>query len=88
MRITSLLIAGAAALAIGIAPTASAAPTPVQSCGSVGARTECQSPGNVEITDTPPPVAFAPYGGYGLALGGTGVPYPVWGSGLRGGGHR
>jgi hypothetical protein len=84
MHITSILIAGAATLAIATAPSASAAPAAMQSCTSDSAGTACQSPGNVQITDTPPPVAFEPYGGYGLLLGGTGIPY----GGFRAGGHR
>lgn len=73
--ITTLLAAGAAAVAIAAAPMATAAPTtapptPVQqSCSATGGGTECQSPGNVEIQNSPPPVSFEPYGGYGPALG-------------------
>ena len=70
--ITTLLAAGAAAVAIAVAPMATAAPTPMQqqqSCTATGGGTECQSPGNVEIYDSPPPVSFEPYGGYGMALG-------------------
>jgi len=73
--ITTLLTAGAAAVAIAAAPIATAAPTtaapaPMQkSCSTAGGGSECQSPGNVEIYDSPPPVSFEPYGGYGMALG-------------------
>jgi hypothetical protein len=73
--ITTLLTAGAAAVAIAAAPMATAAPTttapaPMQkSCSTAGGGSECQSPGNVEIYDSPPPVSFEPYGGYGMALG-------------------
>ncbi len=73
--LTTLLTAGAAALAIAAAPLATAAPTraaptPVPQSGSAtGGGSECQSPGNVEIYDSPPPVSFEPYGGYGMALG-------------------
>ena len=73
--ISTLLAAGAAALAIAAAPMATAAPTTAapapmpQSCSDTGGGTECQSPGNVEIHDAPPPVGFSPYGGYGPALG-------------------
>ena len=73
--ITTLLAAGAAAVAIAAAPMATAAPTTAaptpmpQSCSATGAGTECQSPGNVEIQDAPPPVSFSPYGGYGPDLG-------------------
>ena len=69
-HITAILATGAAAVAIAAAPTASAAPTLTeQSCAADGAGTECQSPGNVQIYDSPPPVDIDPYGGYGLALG-------------------
>jgi hypothetical protein len=59
--LTPLLAAGAIAAAIAGAPIAAAD----QSCsGNV-----CQSPGNVQINDSPPPVQSDPYGGYGPALG-------------------
>jgi hypothetical protein len=44
--------------------------------------TVCQSPGNAEINDPPPPVSFFPYGGDAFLLGG-------YGGGFHGGGgHR
>jgi hypothetical protein len=70
--ITPLIAAGAAAVAIVAAPTAFA-----QSCDDLGAgQTECQSPGNVQINDSPGPVQYTPqypywegdlfsHGGYG-----------------------
>lgn len=73
--ITTLLATGAAVVALAAAPMATAAPTttapaPMQkSCSTAGGGSECQSPGNVEIYDSPPPVSFEPYGGYGMALG-------------------
>jgi hypothetical protein len=73
--ITTLLAGGVAALAIAAAPMATAAPTTAaptpmqQSCSATGGGSECQSPGNVEIQDSPPPVGFSPYGGYGPDLG-------------------
>jgi hypothetical protein len=67
--IAPLLAAGAAAVAIGAAPTAAAA----QTCsGNI-----CQSPGNVQINNAPPPVTYHPYGDMPYLLGGHG--------GLRGG---
>lgn len=88
ISLTTLLAAGAAAVAIVAAPTAAAAPTgatnpvPVQtSCGSVGPGTECVTPGNAQINDSPPGVNYYPYGDFGLALGG-------YGGGHGGGGHR
>ena len=89
-HITAILAAGAAAVAIAAAPTASAAPTAgAQSCSAVGnGGTECQSPGNVQIYDSPPPVDIDPYGGYGLALGGFGDGFRGGGFHGGGGGHR
>jgi hypothetical protein len=65
------LLLGAAAVAAGLAsaPGAAADPNPgpnqpQESCDAAGASsTVCQSPGDVEINDAPPPVAFYPYGG-------------------------
>jgi hypothetical protein len=88
-HITAILATGAAAVAIAAAPTASAAPTLTeQSCAADGAGTECQSPGNVQIYDSPPPVDIDPYGGYGLALGGFGYGggFHGYGGGFHGGG--
>jgi hypothetical protein len=61
--------AAAVAAAISAAPIALADPgtqapgQQPQSCGSSGPATVCQSPGNVQINDAPPPVQFYPYGG-------------------------
>jgi hypothetical protein len=66
--ITPLLAAGAAAAAIGAAPTAGAAPTPRSCTGAI-----CQSPGNVEIVNTPPQVTYHPYGNMPYLLGGHGA---------------
>jgi hypothetical protein len=65
--------AAAVAAAISAAPLASAdtapqAPAQQQSCGGTGAGTVCQSPGNVQINDAPPPVQFYPYGGEAFLL--------------------
>jgi hypothetical protein len=90
--ITPVLAAAAAALAIAAAPTAAAASTDQtqSSCNDVGgSETICQSPGNVEINDSPP-VNFAPLypyweGGYGGYVGGGG--YGGMHGGGMGGGH-
>jgi hypothetical protein len=78
-----LLASGAAGVAIAAAPIAAAAPTPAQeSCVQSASGSECQTPGNVEINDSPPPVNFYPYGGEDFLLGG-------YGGGFHGGGgHR
>ena len=54
--ITPLFATAAAAVAIAAAPTAFAADH--QSCSGSGSGTVCQSPGNVQINDNPPPVSF------------------------------
>ena len=72
--ITTLLGAAAVAAAIAAAPFATAAPPPApgpgpgpgpvqQSCSTSGSGTLCQSPGNAQLNDAPPPVQFFPYGG-------------------------
>jgi hypothetical protein len=66
--IAPLLTAGAAAVAIVAAPIAAAAPATGQSCGASAAGTICQSPGNVQVNDSPPPVQFYPYGGEAFLL--------------------
>ena len=61
---TALLGSAATAVAVASAPIASAAPiTPQRPCASSGSGTICQSPGNVQIDDAPPPVQFDPYAG-------------------------
>jgi hypothetical protein len=66
--------AAAVAAAISAAPIASAGPgaqapsQPQQSCAGSGSGTVCQSPGNVQINDAPPPVQFFPYGGEAFLL--------------------
>lgn len=83
-HVTPLLAAGAAAAAITAAPSAAAAST-LPSCGGNGSGTICQSPGNVQLNDAPPPVQFYPYGGEAFLLGGGGG---LGGGGFHRGGHR
>ena len=87
--LTPLLAAGAAAVAISAAPIATAASAPLQqSCNETVSGSECESPGNVEINDTPPPMNFDPYGDDGFLIGGYGA-YGFHGGGVHGGGgHR
>ena len=80
-----LLAAGAAAVAISAAPIASAASTTQQSCSDSVSGSVCESPGNVEINDSPGPMNFDPYGDEGFLLGGYGA-YGFHGGGF-GGGH-
>ena len=74
ISLTTLLAAGAAAVAITAAPIAAAAPTgaadpgAVQTACSVGPGSECITPGNAQINDSPPPVSFDPYGGEEFAM--------------------
>lgn len=69
-----MLGAAMVAAAICAAPTAAAAtgasaPAQTQqSCAGSGAGTTCQSPGNVQINDAPPPAQFYPYGGEAFLL--------------------
>src|SRR6476659_10273911 len=69
VHVTPLFGAAAVAAAIAVAPIASAAPgpqapaQPQRSCTGSGVGTICQSPGNVQINDAPPPAQFYPYGG-------------------------
>jgi hypothetical protein len=93
LSITSLLGAAAAAIAISAAPIAAAATEPtadVQSCSATGGGTICQSPGNVQLNDTPPQVGFYPYGGDAFLRGGGGLfgGGGFHGGGFHGGGHR
>jgi hypothetical protein len=64
--ITPLLGAAATAAAILAAPIAAADTGP--SCSADGPGTICQSPGNTQINDAPPPVNFYPYGGDAFLL--------------------
>ncbi|MDT7796312.1 MAG: hypothetical protein QOD59_5753 [Mycobacterium sp.] len=83
--LTPLLAAGATAVAISAAPIASAASTTQQSCSDSVSGSVCESPGNVEINDSPGPMNFDPYGDEGFLLGGYGA-YGFHGGGF-GGGH-
>jgi hypothetical protein len=72
-----LVIAAAAALSIIAAPTAEAAPSQLTCTYLGGSITQCQSPGNAQINDSPP-VQYVPQ-------------YRFWGNALifhHGGHHR
>jgi hypothetical protein len=49
-----LLVAGASAVAIAVAPLAEAAP----SCTFTGTASICESEGNAQISATPPPIDY------------------------------
>ena len=90
--LTPLLAAGAAAVMIA-APIASAESTTQQSCNETVSGSVCQSPGNVELNDTPGPMDFQPYGEDGWLIGGFGGfgGFADHGGGFHGGGgggHR
>jgi hypothetical protein len=89
--IAPMLAAGAAAVAISAAPIASAASAaaPQQSCTESVSGSECESPGNVQITDTPGAMNYDPYGDDGFLIGGFGGfgRGGGFGGGHGGGGH-
>jgi hypothetical protein len=58
MRIKLSLITPLLAVAVAATPVAGAASG--ASCNGSGAGTVCQSRGNVQINDNPPPVSFYP----------------------------
>ena len=85
-HLAPLLAAGAAAVMIA-APIASAESTTQQSCNETVSGSVCESPGNVELNDTPAPMDFQPYGEDGWLIGGFGgYGYHGGGGGFHGGG--
>ena len=71
-----MLLAAAAATAIAAAPIAAADPAPDQSsCSDATPDSICQTPGDVEINDSPPPVEYQPQ-------------YPYWEGSFDGYGHH
>jgi hypothetical protein len=83
--IAPLLAAGAAAISIAVAPVALADSTTTQQVCTYTSQTdtECQSPGNVQLNDSPGYIQYGPQ-------------YPFWEGGFdggyfhggMGGGHR
>ena len=69
-----LLAAGAVAATIAAAPLAAADSSSgaQPTCYQSGPGTQCQTLGNVQFNDAPPPVPFYPYGGEAGLLGGGG----------------
>jgi hypothetical protein len=93
--LTPLLAAGAAAAAIATAPAALAAPTAAanppqaqESCIDLNSSTQCQSPGNVQIDDSPVGPIYPYYGDYPFYGGYYGGYHGGYGGGHGGGGHR
>jgi hypothetical protein len=97
--LTPLLAAGAAAAAIAAAPAALAAPTAAanppqaqESCIDLNSSTQCQSPGNVQIDDSPVGPIYPYYGDYPFYGGYYGGYHGGYGGGHGGygggGGHR
>jgi hypothetical protein len=72
--VSTLLAAGAAAVAIAVAPSVLAAPNE-QSCADMGGSTVCQRAGNVQIHTSPqatpaqPGTAYGPFEGYNAGRG-------------------
>jgi hypothetical protein len=87
-HLAPLLAAGAATVMIA-APIASAESNTQQSCNETVSGSVCESPGNVELNDTPGPMNFQPYGADGWLIGGFGG-FGDHGGGFHGGGggHR
>jgi hypothetical protein len=70
-NLTLMLAIGAAAAAIATAPAALAAPTAAanppqaqESCLDLNSGSQCQSPGNVQINDSPAGPIYPYYGDY------------------------
>ena len=64
VTIAPLLAAAAVGAVVATAPIAAAADVGApQTCSSITNASRCQSPGNVQINASPPPVQFHPYGG-------------------------
>ena len=99
--LTPLLVAGAAAAAIATAPAALAAPTAAanppkaqESCIELNTGSQCESPGNVQLNDSPAGPIYPYYGDYpfygGYYDGFHDGFHGGYGGGFRagGGGHR
>jgi hypothetical protein len=72
MQVRFRYLAAAGAVAAVVAAPIATADDSDQSCTAAGPDTQCSSPGNVEINDSPPAVPDAGFGG-GFYPG----PYPV-----------
>ncbi len=61
-RLGTATCAALAALVVFAAPATAQSAQPAQSCNSLGpSQVKCESPGNVQINDSPPQVNFFPY---------------------------
>ncbi|MDT5009857.1 MAG: hypothetical protein QOH57_1474 [Mycobacterium sp.] len=62
--LTTVFATGAAVATIALAPTAMAddttGPDPATQSCNTGSHTMCETPGNVQINDSPGPVQYAP----------------------------
>ena len=67
--ISTIAAAAVVAASIAFAASANAAPT---GHGNACSGNICQSPGNVQINNAPPPVQYYPYGNMPFLLGGHG----------------
>ena len=85
LRYVVPLLGAAAAASIIAAPTATAASTsPDCTYTSGSGDTQCQSPGNVDINNAPPPVSYHPHGDMPFLLGGLLLPVDLPAVGDRG----
>ena len=95
-NLTLMLAIGAAAAAIATAPAALAAPTAAgnppqaqESCIDLSSGSQCQSPGNVQLNDSPAGPIFPNSGDYPYNGGYYGGYHGYYGGGHSGGGeHR
>jgi hypothetical protein len=87
-RLAPFVLAGTAAVAIAAAPVAAAADDPHLQCSYQGdGNSQCESPGNAQLTATPPDVQYGPQ--YPYFFGGPIVLHHIGGIGGHGmGGHR
>jgi hypothetical protein len=68
IRYISPLVVAAAAAAIAVAPVAAAAPAQLTCTYLGGSNTQCQTPGNVQINDSPTVQYVPQYPFYGNVL--------------------
>ena len=82
-RLAPLALAGAAVAAIAAAPVASAADDPHLQCTyQGGGNSQCESPGNAQLTASPPAVTYGPQ--YPILFGGPILIHHFGGHGMGG----
>jgi hypothetical protein len=84
-RVAPFVLAGTAAVAIAAAPVATAADNPHLQCTYQGdGNSQCESPGNAQLTASPPDVQYGPQ--YPFLFGGPILLHHLGGHGMSG--HR